>query len=345
MKRLKTLLTALFFVSSACGMAQAYQLPLDRDGSPALNVQDVGVYVWLSTSEVPWLITGSTRLASQGVIAGGSTIAVFGVLTSTFSGDLAAPAFVELRATNTANTTSELLVPAIPIGVSSTTTGQNGVPKNNFVEFNPPIIAYDSLSVNISSGLGPLIGYRFSAAVFYRYLATNGPEDVWYPDDDRGQKTLGGASLYGVKSSTGGTFGATGDRQGTEALDLTVGPQFVMTSSVPVDQSPIMLYGWSASSGNTFNYFQVDDATGTNNYTQGPSLQSSFNFLPAIYPRTFGTNFNGYLWLSPNTAQAIYNWSGFNFPWPIVARRGLRFTASTLSERFRLHTRNRRALR
>lgn len=350
----KLLLMALFFMATTLRFANAFQAPLDRDGVRAFNVQDVGVYVFLSTSEVPWLISGATQVLSGGAVqgsgtanVGGSSIAIYGILTSTFSGDAASYAYVELRSTNTANKVSELLVPPIAIGVSTSTVGSLHVPKNNFVVFDPPIVSADQVSVNISSALGALTTYRYNAAIFYRYLSTSLPEDVWFPNDDReAEKILGGASLYGVRASSGGVGGLANDNLGAETLDFTQGPKFMMTSSVPANQASLMLYGWSASSGSTGSWFEVDDATGTQDYTvQFNVTTSSFNFLPRIYPRTFGVGLDNYAWETPVAPVSVPTNFEFNFPWPIIARQGLRFTAGQATERFRLKARNRRALR
>lgn len=348
---------ALFFMVTTLKFANAFQLPLDRDGQAAFNVQDVGVYVFLSTSEVPWLLNGSSQNIPAGAAIGtvspigGSSIAIYGILTSTFSGDAASYAYVELRSTNTANKTSELLVPPIAVGVSTSTTGSLHVAKNNFVVFDPPIVSADQVSVNISSALGALTLYRYSAAIFYRYLSTNQPESLWIPNDDfQGVKAIGGASLYGVRTSTGGIGSLANDRLGTETLDFNAGPAFVQTSSIPANQGHVMLYGWSASSGSSASSFKIDDSTGLGNYpliNAGTTVVvfSSSSFLPDIYPRTFGPTFDNYIWNTPIAAVNIPVSFEFSFPWPIIARQGLRFTANTATERFRLKSRNRRALR
>lgn len=342
----KTLLMALFFTASALKLGNAFQLPMDRDGADALTVQDVGVDVFLSTSEVPWLINGATQtLAADGTIMGGSSIAVYGILTSTFSGDASAYAYVELRATNTANSVSELLVPPIAVGITTSTTGSLHWPINNLVVFNPPIVAADNLCVRISSALGPLTTYRYNAAIFYRYLATNAPEDVWIPTDSRmGMKVVGGASFYGVKSASN-TFGnnVSDDREGTEELDFDSGPDFIQTSSVPANQSMILLYGWAASSGSVSSWFDVDEATGIGDYRVIPNVvTSSFTALPKVYPRTFNS---GYIWNTPILSYSVPTSQEFSFPWPIRMRKGLRFWESASNERFRLRTRNAKALR
>lgn len=339
----KLVVSTLFIAASTLKIADAYQLPKDRDGVAAGTVEDVGVHVFLSTSSLPWLLNGSTQTLAGGTIVNTSSIAIYGVLTSSFSGDIGAPAYVHLRATNTANTTSELLTTPIAVGITTSTTGTFHVARNNLVLFRPPLVVPDGVSVNISSTPGSLTTNQFSAAVFYRYLATNAPEDVWFPNDDNGIKTIGGASLYGVKPATGNTLGGiANDGLGNEALDFTTDARFIQTSSVPANQAPVLLYGWSASSGALSSSFDIDAATGSGNYRIIPNVvTANLSFLPVIYPRTL----ENYSWGTIVPPTSVTTNSDFNFPWPLISPRGIRFQASVSTEMFRLKTRNARALR
>lgn len=337
MKREIILTAGLFLLS--CTFAQAFSLPLDRDGIPAKIVQDVGVSVaYSSGTSVPFLITGGTVSGTKG-----STFAIYGILTSTpqgtnNTGAQFALGFVMLRATDTANSSSELLVPPIHIGtwISTADAGDNvGYPANTFIEFNPPLIAQDNLSMQTSSDTAGNTSNTFSFSVFYRVLATNTPEDVWFPIDDyQGEKPLGG-SLYGMRPSSNTTAGATAnDKLGTEGWDFTNGRKVITTASTTTlalsgptaPTSPLFFYGFSNSSGSASTFFTCTDT----NSTLGTLAN---NFLPAIYPHTLRTQH-----FDPD------EFTQFNFPWPLKLRNGLACQASVATERFRFYTRNPRAL-
>lgn len=335
---MRKLFLFLAFVFTSFSSVQAFDLPVDKNGIPARWVQDVGVRVYFTTMSIAGLVTGSSNTTTTSSVLG-SSIAIYGVLTSSHPGGIASnfgsPGYVELRATNTANSTSELIVPPIKIGVFLSTAGvtpftTTEIPANNFVQFDPPVIAMDNLSVNLSSAVGTCTSCKFEAAVFYRYLSTNLPEDVWFPQDDSQGVAPLSASMYGVKSGTTAApaGGLANDRQGTETLDQTTGNLFIYTSTIPENQAPLFLYGWSVSSGTLSNSFRINDATGTLSYPNVP------NFFPPILPHTLGR--------IQVSAEDFCQW---NFPWPVIVQKAIWFAASSNADRIRIYNRSRRALR
>src|SRR3990167_2142809 len=86
-----------------------FLVPKDRDGIKATNIQEVGVYAFMVD-----------KTTDAKILMPGSTLQIYGVLTSTRGdNDTQLRESVFLRSTNTANITSELLVPPIPISTST----------------------------------------------------------------------------------------------------------------------------------------------------------------------------------------------------------------------------------
>lgn len=347
---IKKLFLFLVFTLLLPSLASAFKLPMDRDGELATTITDVGVKVYYSTgTESPYLITGGTSAFADGSGLKGSSVAIYGILTSTPQGTSLAvaytlPGYVFLRATDTANNTSELLVPPINIGlflssaVGNSPDGTQTVsPANQLIVFDPPIIAQDNVSVSASTSAsgGLTVSNKWAFSVFYRILNTGTPEDIWFPtDDSQGHKTHD-ASFYGVKPSSVSTAGGTSnDTLGTEGWDYTSAKRNInytsTASNLSSENTPMLLYGFGASSGTATGFFVCFDS----NSALGTHV---LNFLPPIYPRTFQKSyFNGASMVS------------YSFPWPIQAQNGLvcQVQASgTTLDRVRLYTRPKRALR
>ena len=114
---MKKFFLALFLSLTLSSLkADGYKVPMDINGVSTAHISDVGVRVYLSTCHIPYIINGSSRVHPNDSIKS-SSVAIYGVLTSTFSGTNTVPAFLEIRSTNMANTASELLVPPINIGL------------------------------------------------------------------------------------------------------------------------------------------------------------------------------------------------------------------------------------
>lgn len=316
------LFSAILFTMSSLALANTshdFTLPTDIDGELPIFVKEIGVYAYTSsqTQGMAQLITGATQSypngsPAQGPASVGSTIAVYGILTSTLSvPDAVGQAFVLLRATNTANNSSELLCP--PIVLASTVS-------NTLVIFDPPLIAADGLSVTVSSG---------RATIFYRYLSTNTADNVRIPlDNSQGHKAHD-SGWYGVKASSeagpGGIAESAG-RLGSESLDLHTNEMFVnfisttataggsgTSMSGPV-QSRTQLFGWVAGTGSATNYITFKDT-----YSTGSGSESSNDLIVPIFYNTL-TYDTAYQY---NIGVLAFRNKVFSFPWPIIARNGL----------------------
>ena len=290
----KTAFVSLFmFISVIYAMTarvSAAMTPWDLDGVKAQSLWDTGVEVfYASHSATPQLVSGSS-------------IAVLGVLTSTAGFGIETGAFVELRATNTANSSSELLVPAIQF--SSTT-------RNTFVVYDVPPIANTGLSINLTS---KTIG---DAAVFYVHLATNVNFQFRIPYDSAGIKTFNPA-LHGVSVSSGNAGNLVNNGLGTEVFDYSTAEKLVTYSSTGVTRRTFY-YGLSASTGAAGDYVVIRDT-----HTTGSSVGAN-KLLPAIFHNV-------------TTFEDINNYSkpkNFYFPWPIAATRGLTVQAGQVGIQYR----------
>lgn len=291
---MKRLLFSLFFLSSVSLVHANFQLPLDRDGIPAEDISSVGVEVF------------TIRYSSAASLVSGSTIAVYGVMTGTKTAEsVGVQSFVELRATNTANTTTELLVPAIEF--SSTT-------RNSFVWFDPPIICPEGLSVNISTVADA------QASVFVRYLSTNTSADYWIPRDDRGLKAHN-PQFYGVKVASTVVTGAAANTLGTEGYDRTTG-------ELIVDDERGLLYGVMPSSGPSTSYVVFEDTASV--------IGDTADFIPPLFYRSsvYVDDTNGVTGNKP-----------FYFKYPLIYVNGLSQRRDTTADRFRIFVRPLRKLR
>jgi len=253
------------------------------------------------------------------MVVTGAEIAVYGVLTSSGPTDddlgTDANSSVELRSTNTANRTSELLVPPI---VTTTTA-------NTFIVYDPPVIAKDGLCLRNSTS-------AIMSAVFYRLLAStqNTWADVRIPMDDYQQKKVHDSGLYGVNVATTVIAGGiAGDGSGSEQLDMSEAELLVSGSSASItsilqrhDRVPStepstttlrgergLWYGWSAGSGTSTNYLIVSDtATATGNAKY---------MLPPIFYRQMTLA----LWNLGSGANHLA--VNFKWPWPVIYEYGL----------------------
>lgn len=311
-KRFLAIVSVLFLSSQL----YAFKVPVDKDGEIAQSIRDIGVRVYTTTTTVPFLITGGTVSIPNGA-ATGSSIAVLGVLTSSAPGTLTSPSFLEMRATNTANSTTELL--NVPLMLQSTSY-------NSLYIFNPPLVAAENLSVNMtSSGI---------TSIFYSFLSTNGIDSdlTFIPIDEYQGLKVHDSSLYGVKVGTPPTYAglAANDRSGSEVMDFTVDEKLMVESTSTPNLAHV--YGWCASSGaaGSFLIFRDTNTTG--------SLVNTNLFLPPIFPRMGPlSGFGGNIEFSQSTC--------YSFPWPLNTRTGLSIQANVATERFRIFRRNKRTLR
>lgn len=299
----KSFLLALFLLLTPT-LAKAYDFlnPMDRDGFVLNDLDQLGVRVLpLAYSTNPFVIQGAT-------------VAIYGVLTSTMphGSEASTGTYCLIYASNTATfgTSQELLIPELRF---STTT------RNTLYVFDPPIISPDGFSANITSAMA-------FASVFYRYLATITPEDIWIPYDQRNQKAMS-VQFYGVKAASNVVSGASRvTSAGTQVQD------FVTTEKVIASTGPTLLYGLVAStgvanSGTAWVIYRSTNVTAT-----GASLM----ILPPVFYHTF----NG-------GDDVISNWrtKTIRFPWPIYCPSGLTEERGTDQERFRTLIRPARGLR
>ena len=217
-----------------------------------------------------------------------------------------------IYSSNTANFGAgrELLIPELRF--SSTT-------RNTFYVFEPPIISPDGFSANITTSAG-------FASVFYRYLATTTPEDVWVPYDMRNQKALS-AQFYGVKAASVVVAGAAA-AAGVGALAA----DFVTVEKVYMSTGPTLLYGMIASTGvanaaTAFVVFRSTNVTGTGN---------THMLLPPILYHTFNGN---------DESEMDWKTKIIRFPWPLYFSGGLTVQTPTALHRIRPMVRPARKLR
>ncbi len=296
---MKKILSSLLLLFSIVTISQAeFEIPRDRDGAEAINLQSVGVNVL------------TVSYSSAASIVRGSSIAVYGVMTGTktISGATSGiQAFVQLRSSNTATVTGELLVP--PIEFSSST-------RNTFVWFDPPVVAPDGLSINISTVADA------QASVFYRFLATGTLENFWIPTDNRGNKAQN-PQFYGVKAASSVIAGATADTLGTEGLDMN-------TDELVIDDRTGLLYGVFPSTGPTTSYVVFEDS-GT--ATTTPDLA---DFIPPFFYRTA---------IFIDTTHGTSGNQPFYFKYPLIYTLGLTQNRDSNVDRFRVFTKPRSNLR
>ena len=296
-----------------------FNIPVDRDGYLVQDVQQVGV--------LPLTIRGSDKVPA---FVGGSSIAVYGVLCSSAGGGSLGDTlshWVNLRATNTANLTSALLIPSLRISsVSVVGSSDSYYTQNRLYVFNPPLIAPDGLSLDISSfssaGIAN-ISSQTSATVFYRYLSTSTDEQTWVPIDRRNALKAQSSSLFGVKVASMSGPGQIDDDQGTGVLDGKGAEMAIEGSSVTNTQERRLLYGVCYGTGTPDAFVVFEDT----NVTSGNSVSS----LPPIYYRTLDLSFGG---------AVTNNMSGcYTFPWPIVHVIGLTTRRTPGTDQFRVLSR------
>ena len=307
-----------------------FKVPVDRRGVKALNVEDTGVFVAsVMNSSVPHYLTNYLFVANGSATVTGSSIAVFGVLTSTAGDNFFKAPYVELRSTNTANTTSELLFP--PVVVTSAS-------RNTFVQFTPPIIANDGLSVNIVFDTPTVT----SVSIFYRYLSTNVVEDFIIPKDNNNVPAIGGADFYGVAAASeahpGGTHNdGVNDGEGMDGLDYTSSERVVLARSSPTESynTPGLFYGMvvgTASVGAVRSFAVFRDSVSTGGINEADRL-----IVPLFY-NTF--NLEDALWTIGNFPKfSTAHLKVIRFPWPIIFRRGLTQQRSVATDTARIFVR------
>lgn len=302
----KVLLSLLFCVSLvqfAKSESGDFYSPRDRDGAYAEGLDLVGVYVFTSSFTTTPIMAVKT-----------STLAIYGVLTGTRA-IAAEQAFVSLRCTDTANTSSELIVP--PIMFSSTT-------RNTFIEFKPPIVCAKGLSVDTSSN-------TVIASVFYRSLVTNTTEDFYIPDGATDIKTKS-AQFFGVAvASEVAVGGVDADKVGADVLDFTTGRMLLRGTTVFA--SPSLLYGIiSGTTTSTIStmYETFQDTGSTVNSGTLPFA------LPPLYYTTMTFE---------DALQSGDKTKSWFFPWPVIFNQGIVAQNSVSTNRLRVLTRPRRSTR
>ena len=282
------------------GNAYAFDPPLDNDSARPIDIKNVGVKV---------LTVGHT--VSSGFVRG-SSVAIYGVLTSTARPGVGSFAMIRSTDLATAGTAfiltpniGELLVPMI--NIASTT-------RNTFIEFNPPIIAPEGFSLEVSS-IGTM------ASVFYQFLSTGDRQRYIIPRDNRdGAKTYS-MSLVGLKVSSTVTPGAgRGDGLGTETLDETSAAQDVDGST---SVKRMFVYGWMASSGANTNFIVLEDTE--------TAITDVEDYLPSIFYNAMTMEHA----LSDASTQSKV----WYFPWPVIFERGIRQRRNQANDSFRLFTR------
>lgn len=304
-------LAILALVSVSKANADDFGATYDRDNEYAQSARDLGVDVYLATSAVPYLVTGASYTTQP------STYLVFGVFTSTGPQGLdmsISPTFVELRATDTANTTSELLVPGVAFSTQT---------RNTLVIYDPPLVAGNGLSINITT-----IPVGVMAAVFYRRIQPGQDDDLWIPVDGQVGRKAHDSTLYGVLPSSSAVGGATAENgRSASAFDYTTTEKVIANSTVSSEGDPQHFYGWVASSGVRTNYMTLQ-ATNT-------TVGSLNNFLPPVFYRT----------LSQETFDNAFLQASFQFPWPLNAPNGLGVQLSSANDRLRILRRPKRRMR
>lgn len=294
MKRILFTFLFLGFVSSV----YSFQVPLDRRGKQAQSIYDAGVLTFTTSMTV-----------TDGVvprIVKGSTIAVFGIITSTLgTGSAISHVFVELRATDTANRTSELLVP--PLAISSTT-------RNTFHIFDPPILAVSGVSIFVNTPTARV-------TLLYTHVATNNAGTFSIPLDSQQGNSISNRHFYGVQVSSESMFGdAANNRVGAESLDYNSDEMLVSTGS------RYLITGFHPSTGALGNYVTIRDDFATGNI-------NNLLVVPIFYNTVYENN-NGAIGGRP-----------FTFPFPIVAENGVTVQTNTNDDRFRLFIKDLRSLR
>ena len=302
MNKIKNVVLAVLFSFFGLTSLNAFQVPSDTDGAIAKTVKALGVYVL------------GTDWSSTAVGVAGSSIAIYGYMTSTAT-TAGANEFLEIRATNTANTSSELLVPSI---VTYSTNA------NTIGFFDPPIIAPEGVSINNTVG-------TIYSCIFYRYLSTNTNDGVQIPVDNYQGVKVEDSGFYGVKAATEVSAGAVANTVGSEGLNFNSGEHLLEDESG-------FLYGWSAGTQT------VADAR---NFVVFHDTNSALGTTPnsqRLMPPIFYTVMDNPLFISgsrnPYTAP-------FSFPWPVRFRNGLTQTRTfgNKADQFRVFTKPARRLR
>lgn len=234
-------LTAIISVSLCYG--GDFRVPLDNDGVKARNMDESFVRI---------ISTGYTTVASM--LLRGAAIQIYGVLTSTRPAG-SEEAHVFLRSTDTANTSSELLVP--PLNISSET-------RNSFYVFDPPILCPTGLSVNLSSA-GTFV------SIFYNYAATSTASNYLIPRDMDGIKAS--PDMYGVQVASRVSAGdSADDNLGADAFDNSTTERLVIGERA-------FFYGVMGTSSSGNNFLIVEDT--------GSTLGDPQNIFPHLFYGTF----------------------------------------------------------
>lgn len=319
-----TFLTLLASPLMAFSNTSDFKIPVDRDGYIVQDVQQVGV--------LPLTIRSSDKTPA---FVAGSSIAIYGMLCSTAGGGSPGDTlshWVNFRATNTANVTSALLIPSLRISSVSVVPSSGNFTveppylKNRLYVFNPPLIAPDGLSLDMSSfstaGIED-ISSQTSVTVFYRFLSTTSDEQTWVPIDRTNGAKARSSSLYGVKVASMSGPGQVDDDQGTSVLDGKSAEFAIEGSSVTASRERRLLYGVCYGTG-TADAFVIFEDT---NVVTGNSVSS----LPPIFYRTLDLSFGG---------AVTNNISGcYTFPWPIVHVIGLTTRRTPGTDQFRVLSR------
>lgn len=267
-----------------------FRIQPDRDGKIPWNMQQIGVMVLPASiiSTTPYLVSGGS-------------IAIDGVMTAT-AVSAGSAGSLEIRSSNTANISTELLIPGL--SAASTTA-------NTFYFFSPPLVCPDGASVNSTSSSA-----RF--AMFYHLLSTAYPagstvQDYLIPSDVAGQESFPGFHGTAVSSQVS-PGGAANDALSTEGLDFN-------SNSRIVDTAPGFFWGTISSTGAASTNFLL-----TFDSASIVGVGANQHFLPPFF------------YNATNTVDAVSELKTkfFQFPWPLRYNNGLVVTNSASTGRLRV---------
>ena len=279
----KFLISAIGVFAFGVTHAFAFQIPEGIDALRANAIDDFGASVL------------TTQFSTTPIFVGGSSIAVLAVMTSTpaWGCEFATQScFVEIRASNTATATGDLLVPAVYVSSNPFPQQQ----RNTLLVYPMPPIAHHGLSVRTTTA-------SIVASVFYIHVDTDAQPLFMVPLDNFGNETLD-RRLFGVEVTTG--IGAGSDQTsglGYESFDYITDARKVTPST---HTTKGLLYGHCSGTGSLAGYVVYEDSAGINT--------TPTYFLPPLF----------YNVTDQPAFESLVNRSNcFAFPFPVRFERGL----------------------